>query len=655
MITVIEVTIVIRKLIPTCTTTPEITCTFRTRSMAVRDADTSESQDEILAINATCNYNSRQIEFRIPHGIEKKVKATISSVIKLVTSTDLSGKHNAQRDQLINEMVFVTKFYQSLLHYFTQHNINPAKQDFLTNDVNKSVDELLDCVNTKFASIGREFNAELAPKSSFNVKSVNAKLNTIKLFSIQSGKNEFGSTFWRTLCEISKYSGKKFDTSNPMKYDDMVRHFLSKMYAIRNKIVNLNFDSVNRAKSFHQEKKKFFDDIYDNLMKFLNCDKLNVISNHMQSLGKQTFRTILYEPCLASICKNIDQLQSSIVNILDNEQLEIEPGILERMDSNFSIFKAVQDSKLYVLLKNDKWRDVGDIINKINKKITLKIYQLQKQGIRAAGNPELLVPVLITLCVVQHTLLSHKEMAKNGINECLRRYERESPGGIPLLAQRLEQDESRGGFGVLLASQHSMFRGERVSKFNRDMHSQSIDSLLTQLRCNDNSIDTSVLKQQYQQFDSSYKELVSKYVTGNEFDINIILGNATELTQEAKNRMLNTRDWQLRKQGAWNAKFKEIAVNLIAHIFALWTSLNSQYYFDAVEKKSVSDPRSYLKQPQPAQVLSILRLLSIDDKGSQLVRSLVQIGAGEGTLTVFLFFFVAVCFFLCLDCEWSVF
>ena len=182
-------------------------------------------------------------------------------------------------------------------------------------------------------------------------------------------------------------------------------------------------------------------------------------------------------------------------------------------------------------------------------------------------------------------MLSHEKVARTSIDECLRRYDIENPGGIALLAQRLEKDESPGGYGAMLASNHAMFSGERVSKFNRDMYSQSIDSLLEQLKCNDKSINEKIIKKQYGQYETQYKELVDKYVTGRDSDSNTIKTNIFDLSQQAKNKMSGTRDWLLRKKGRWNSKFKDIAVELMAHIFALWTSLNSQYYFDAVKKK----------------------------------------------------------------------
>ena len=69
-------------------------------------------------------------------------------------------------------------------------------------------------------------------------------------------------------------------------------------------------------------------------------------------------------------------------------------------------------------------------------------------------------------------------------------------------------------------------------------------------------------------------------------------------------------------------------MDLIAYVFALWTLQNSQEYFDS--SGDAADPKSYLLQPRAAQIVSILRLLSIDDKRNEIVRHLLQIGTGEG-------------------------
>ena len=50
-----------------------------------------------------------------------------------------------------------------------------------------------------------------------------------------------------------------------------------------------------------------------------------------------------------------------------------------------------------------------------------------------------------------------------------------------------------------------------------------------------------------------------------------------------------------KKYGTHTKKHDTCDETGMAHIFALWTSLNSEYYFDALKKKSASDPKSYLK------------------------------------------------------------
>ena len=82
-------------------------------------------------------------------------------------------------------------------------------------------------------------------------------------------------------------------------------------------------------------------------------------------------------------------------------------------------------------------------------------------------------------------------------------------------------------------------------------------------------------------------------------------------------------------KGPGNSEFKESAIELMSHIFAIWTLQNSPHYFE-LGGQSGGDDRSYLKQPRVAQVVSILRLLSIDDKGTKLQRNFIEIGTGEG-------------------------
>ena len=78
---------------------------------------------------------------------------------------------------------------------------------------------------------------------------------------------------------------------------------------------------------------------------------------------------------------------------------------------------------------------------------------------------------------------------------------------------------------------------------------------------------------------------------------------------------------------AWTHSIKGNVIELASHIFALWTIQNSQYYFRV---GNVDDRESYLSHPQAAQVVSIIRLLNLENTETKLVGNLIEIGTGEG-------------------------
>ena len=109
-------------------------------------------------------------------------------------------------------------------------------------------------------------------------------------------------------------------------------------------------------------------------------------------------------------------------------------------------------------------------------------------------------------------------------------------------------------------------------------------------------------------------------LASNEKNVKMLLNN-----MEDKSRLGN-----FSAKGPWNSEFKESAIELVSYIFAIWTLQNSQYYVELGQSSGGSDDRSYLKQPRDAQIVPILRLLSIDDKGTKFQRNLIGIGVGGG-------------------------
>ncbi|CAF3605157.1 unnamed protein product [Rotaria sp. Silwood1] len=84
---------------------------------------------------------------------------------------------------------------------------------------------------------------------------------------------------------------------------------------------------------------------------------------------------------------------------------------------------------------------------------------------------------------------------------------------------------------------------------------------------------------------------------------------------------------QISKQIVWDTVIRDKVPNLAAHIFALWTLQHAHHYFEA---EDLDDRNNYLLQPHAAQVISIFRMLGIDDEQEGLSNTLVQIRTGEG-------------------------
>jgi hypothetical protein len=139
-------------------------------------------------------------------------------------------------------------------------------------------------------------------------------------------------------------------------------------------------------------------------------------------------------------------------------------------------------------------------------------------------------------------------------------------------------------------------------------------------------IDVKELKEAFFIYKTNFDELIVKYIrpkVGTEILVNE-LNKILEKILQKNSKPLSQLDSNV---------LKELPV-LIAHIFALWTFLNSKSYF--------SNETDYLFLPHPAQVVSIFRMLGIGNASStmksssplggssSLKNNLVQIGTGEG-------------------------
>ena len=311
-----------------------------------------------------------------------------------------------------------------------------------------------------------------------------------------------------------------------------------------------------------------------------------------------------------------------------------------------------------------------------------RIKKLEKSCKESCDDVKTLASCLIDLQMAYNYLLDDKcqSMALETINRCLNYYKKKKPFGIGALSNALTAEEGRSPdiiWGKEIVNTYDMFKGEAIHLWNQIMGSKTrtIDGVLSNITTNNGVLFVAKkkLKESYIVFDKFYQKLIDNRVAtwepdkGEPENLKPLISGAIKLANKIKgnNKQLNNlaKFWNPSKRG--DESMKKQIIHLMAHVLALWTLYDSKYFFDSNnpsnskkknkknnKKNNINDKpnieiddgnngdvennsapkhknKSYLRQPQPAQVISMMKLLSIDNI-LHFSKNLVQIGTGEG-------------------------
>jgi hypothetical protein len=224
-----------------------------------------------------------------------------------------------------------------------------------------------------------------------------------------------------------------------------------------------------------------------------------------------------------------------------------------------------------------------------------------------------------------------KKEIDSELDKFLSLFVRENGGFAVIGKLALQLKNSGSALGSLIVSEHKQFESYQRSVFNRRTLSNDINYVLRDIK--GSGIDTEQLKSCFESYELTYKKLVNEYLAPS---INI-----TQFISNLKTLISGYRSND-NKKISWNSRLETLLPKLIGHVFALWTLLSSDSYFDISQKV-------FLFQPHPAQVISIFRMLGLGyskgfkrvnidtakkffgyDTDTSLRNNLVQIGTGEG-------------------------
>lgn len=221
---------------------------------------------------------------------------------------------------------------------------------------------------------------------------------------------------------------------------------------------------------------------------------------------------------------------------------------------------------------------------------------------------------LIEIKSISTIIPSKKQKIDGVLNDILAKYKSKNhrdTEAIPKLAIRIGKER----IGKIILSEHKIFEGYMLSLWNQRVQAQDIEYVMRHL---EGDGITKNLKEKFAAFDKLYTQLVEEYLDAN-VNYDKLIGNLRVLVNDAISQKDFTR-------GEWKGNTFKSIPKILAHIFAIWTLLNSGNFFES----KASNKKSYLFKPHPAQVISIFRMLGVGDDKEQLTKNLIEIKTGEG-------------------------
>ncbi len=257
---------------------------------------------------------------------------------------------------------------------------------------------------------------------------------------------------------------------------------------------------------------------------------------------------------------------------------------------------------------------VSEYLQRLEVIINEKLSTLESNVSSATELQEIAVGV-ISIKQFSEGITKFKERIDLRIDVLLQDFKRQKGGAQALAKLATIFNTEQTGIGQVILEEHKCFVGYQHHVWSVRTQAHGIDYVLDHIEGDD--IDKQKIRSRYMEFDSKYQELVKKNLSKH-IDFTSIVSSMKVSLHKIK-----TNDSEIR----WTGAIRDLIPEMLAHIFAIWTLKNASHFFDA---EGADERETYLLRPHAAQVISILRMLGIDDNTSSLKNNLVQIGTGEG-------------------------
>ena len=387
----------------------------------------------------------------------------------------------------------------------------------------------------------------------------------------------------RELEELKKINGyEKIANLLQEKFKEIIQEFQDK-------------DFSKGELNLQQKREEFLRNLNGFLIKITKAFYLKEHLPSSKTIKEETFKNI--QSKMQDLANSTSQLLT--INKLSSNQYEI-------LNKNFNVFldfeKFIEfkifDAKIEVL------KIFGEIERRLeNLKIKCKQF-IAKERTK-------FIEHIFEIQSLKENLIFIKDKAYHCIERLLEDFKNQKGNqSIALLGKEFEKHPR----GKTILDDYKIFEGYNILLFNQKTLKFGIDYVLSNAKGTDLNVEA--LRKKYDNFHEVFKLLITEHLNSDN-NAAVIINKLFKILEPLK--------LQGKKLTAYI--YSQIPL-ILAHIFAIWTLLNSKHFFDS--GSSTEEGEGYLFQPHPAQVISIFRILGIGEDKEELINNLAQIKTGEG-------------------------
>ncbi|KAL4489804.1 hypothetical protein ABPG72_022444 [Tetrahymena utriculariae] len=500
---------------------------------------------------------------------------------------------------------YYEKEYDLLLNLL--QTIKDYKEQFLSDDFSKILDEFCSSLQNFFINVFKSFEEDL---ENDQVQNLEKDLEVIKKWEnlVLKLKNDFqkvnnlSSSFQQIPKALSTIQDKTFGFKQCM---DKVVNRLS-----QSKTDILNFNFVQDL-----DKNKYYQMIQKGLKVLKQSNEVKI------DFKDTTFQPQCYEnECIPTIKRKIEEEEQKVEEALKKDERQIQDKDYKQINN---YYENIQCFKNNVNVENPQIK-IEQHIEKINETIEKKIENIE--NCIDVEKVDIVAQNIILMKKHSENLHPFKKQISNKLDNFLKnKYFKDKETKAKKMAQlaaHLQEDET--GYGASIIDESEVFKGVSISIFNETTQKHGIDYVIENLRGDE--LAKNKLKEMYKKFESEYQGIVQKnlvIIEKNDKTDKEIIDDLVAKVKCIASKRVGLRDGKVN----WDAKVRQNLPSLIAHVFAIWTLLNTQYF---KEVSDLENKQNYLFKPHAGQVISIFRLLGLGYTNDNLYNNLVQLGTGEG-------------------------